>query len=163
MTDHDTKLGAMMRQLAGDRAGDLQQTTDGRFILSATQQPEVTVSVEAVPEHDRVVMQALIGSLSGPESARMARAILQANAVSAVQGGPAIALIDETDAIFTIRALPFETAGGTVLDSDSLGSAIAAFIAQSIDLRTAISDGSVLELAATDGAGPDEFDTLIKV
>ena len=163
MVDRAYQLDQMMRELTGDNADQLQKTADGRFVMHAARDSNVMVSVEALEEPARVVMQALIGSLSGPDSPRMARALLEVNAASAIQGGPAIALNDETDAIFTIRALPFETTVGTVLDANTLGVGIAAFIGQSVDLFAAIKSGKVLDLAASQDLAPEDFASMIKV
>ncbi len=149
------QLDRIMADLTAGATTGLTRMSDGQYLVAAAADPEVLVTIEAAQEPDRIVLQALIGTLSTVEAERMARAALVLSAASAAQGGPAVGLNDDSRALFAIRALPIRLAPGDV------GEAIALFIAQSVDLKSAVAAGSILALVQSDEAQVDE--TMIRI
>lgn len=149
------RLDQIMADLTAGATTGLTKMADGQYLVAAAADPEVLVTIEAAKTPDRIVLQALIGTLSSVEAERMARAALVLSAASASQGGPAIGLNDDSRALFAVRSLPLGLAAGDV------GEAIAHFIAQSVDLKTAVTAGSILALVRGDEAQVDE--TMIRI
>lgn len=138
------QLDAIMADLTAGASTGLTKMADGQYLVAAAADAEVLVTIEAAREPDRIVLQALIGTLSTVEAERMARAALVLSAASASQGGPAVGLNDESRALVAIRSLSFAIGAGNV------GEAIALFIAQSVDLKSAVAAGSILALVRGD-------------
>lgn len=149
------RLDRIMADLTSGASTGLTKMADGQYLVAAAADPEVLVTIEAAREPDRIVLQALIGTLSSVEAERMARAALVLSASSASQGGPAVGLNDDSRALFAVRSLPLGAPFG------DLGEAIARFIAQAVDLKSALASGTILALVRGEEAQVDE--TMIRI
>jgi hypothetical protein len=149
------RLDQIMADLTSGASAGLTKMPEGQYLVAAAADPDLMVTIEAVRDPDRIVLQALIGSLSTVEGERLARAALVLSATSAVQGGPAVGLHDESRTLIAIRAIPIALAFGEV------GEAIALFIAQAVDLKAALAAGSILAMVRGEEAQVDE--TMIRI
>jgi hypothetical protein len=149
------KLDRILDEVTQGQLSSMTRTAEGAYLVTAIADPEVVVAIEAATGPDRIVLQALIGTLSTVEAERMARAALVLSAASTSQGGPAVGLEEESRALVALRALPIGIAAGDVAE------AIARFIAQAVELKAAIASGSILALVKGEEATFDE--TMIRV
>lgn len=147
----DRLLDAMT---AGDTAR-FSKMPEGQYLIAAAEDPEVLVTIEAAPEPDRIVLQALIGTLSTVEAERLARAALVLSAASAAQGGPAVGLDDESRALLALRCLPI------AIDPTEAGILFMQFIAHSVALKSALAQGSILALVR--GDEPQVEENMIRI
>jgi hypothetical protein len=149
------KLDRILEDVTQGQLATLTKSNEGAYMVTAMADPAVVVAIEAAQAPDRIVLQALIGTLSTVEAERMARAALVLSAASASQGGPAVGLEEESRALIAIRALPIGITPGDAAE------AIARFIAQAVDLKGAIANGSILAMVKGEEAAFDE--TMIRI
>lgn len=149
------QLDRILQEVTQGQLASMTKTTAGAYLVAAAADAEVLVSIEAAEGPDRIVLQALIGTLSTVEAERMARAALVLSAASASQGGPAVGLEEESRALVALRALPIGITPGDAAE------AIARFIAQAVDLKAAIASGSILALVKGEDVAVDE--TMIRI
>jgi hypothetical protein len=149
------QLDRILDDLTQGGTAGLTKMADGQYLIAAAADPDVLVTIEAAREPDRIVLQALIGTLSTVEAERMARAALVLSASSASQGGPAVGLDEESRALVALRALPIGLAPGDA------GEAISRFIGQAVELKVAVANGSILALVRGEGLAVD--DSMIRV
>jgi hypothetical protein len=149
------QLDRILDDLTQGGTAGLTKMADGQYLIAAAADPDVLVTIEAARAPDRIVLQALIGTLSTVEAERMARAALVMSASSASQGGPAVGLDEESRALVALRALPIGLAPGDA------GEAISRFIGQAVELKVAVANGSILALVRGEGLAVD--DSMIRV
>ena len=149
------QLDRLLVAMTEGNTAKFNKMPEGQYLLAAAADPEVLVTIEAAQEPDRIVLQALIGTLSTVEAERMARAALVLSASSAAQGGPAVGLDDESRSLVAIRCLPL------TIDPTEAGIVVMQFLTHAVELKAALVKGTILALVR--GDEPPVEENMIRI